>query len=277
MISSGMEKTAVDVRGGDDGGAAAQDIDLVRDLLDNELVDRRREPMGRVDGIILSVADGSPPRVVCIVSDMILAVERASRPLGRMSRAIARWWGVRRGRPVRIPWKKVVRVGLDTVLDMHVDETDERAWEHWLRDHIVHYLPSLKPKKKDDQQEHAREEFDPPPPAPPPVPGSKRVRLHWLLGREVVDSNGDRVGHFEEAHARIVAGQCLVQEYLLGQTGMLERLSIADLSMLPIRMLGGRRTAHGYHVPWDQMDLSNPKKPRLRCTCQQLRAVQSGK
>ena len=63
-MTAEMEKREIDVR------VAGGDVDLVRDLLDKQLVDRRHEPMGRVDGVVLTFADGEQPRVTSLESGM---------------------------------------------------------------------------------------------------------------------------------------------------------------------------------------------------------------
>ena len=42
------------------------DIDLVRDVLDKQLVDLHEKRMGKADGVILVLEGDGPPRVKCI-------------------------------------------------------------------------------------------------------------------------------------------------------------------------------------------------------------------
>src|SRR3569833_3022295 len=97
MSLSGKGLNTIDVPGGDT-------VYLVRDLLDEQLVDRQGNPMGRVDGIVLSIAEGRAPRVTCVESGMVVAASRVNRLAGRWVRAAARRWGLSRGRAVRIGW-----------------------------------------------------------------------------------------------------------------------------------------------------------------------------
>ena|SRR2546426_8888102 len=103
---------------------------------------------------------------------------------------------------------------------------------------------------------------------------TRRIRLHKLLNHDVLDTAGRHAGRIEEVRATVRGGECLVEEYLLGSEGLLERLSIADMAMLLLRPLGGGRPPRGHHVPWHQMDLSDPDRPRLRCTIDQLKSMQ---
>jgi hypothetical protein len=149
--ASGMEASVIDVRGAGGG------VHLVRDLLDKQLVDNRYDPVGRADGVILLVADGSQPRVTCIECGITVSTARLSRRLERWVRAAARRWGLRRGRPTRIPWSKVKKVGIETELDLQADFTPALVWEQWLWEHVVRHIPSLKPRKK---QKHGEERRD---------------------------------------------------------------------------------------------------------------------
>jgi hypothetical protein len=65
----------------------------------------------------------------------------------------------------------------------------------------------------------------------------------------------------------------VVEEFLLGRGGLLERLSVADLSLVPLRLLGARHAGDGLRISWQQMDLSDPARPRLRCRCDDLKVM----
>ena len=149
--ASGMESAAVDVRG------AGGELNLVRDLLDDQLVDNRHDPLGRVDGLILTVVEGHQPRVTCIEVGITVSAGRLNRRVERWVSAVARRWGLRRGRPTRIPCSKVKKVGLETELDVLADQT-VLVWEHWLRERVVRHIPSLKPRNKDKNSEEKHDD-----------------------------------------------------------------------------------------------------------------------
>jgi hypothetical protein len=256
---SGMQAQTIDVRG------AGGELHVVRDLLDKQLVDRHHDPLGRADGLIMVVADGAPPRLATVESGIGVLGDRLGRPAGRCVRAVARWWGLRRGVPLRIRWAQVVKVGIEVELDLDASATPALAWEHWLDEHVVRYVPSLKPadKKKHAPHDDAKAET---PPAPPgnAVPRGKRIRIHKLLNRRVLDAGGKPVGRIEELRARVRDGACVVEEYVLGREGLMERLSVSELSLVALGALGARRGFTGQRVAWEQMDLSDPHRPRLR-------------
>ena len=97
---------------------------------------------------------------------------------------------------------------------------------------------------------------------------SREVRVELLMGREVHDSDGRRVGHLEEIRSRHVEGEHRVTHYLVGAAALLERLAVHAASVL-----GFSREPRGYVVRWDQMDLSDPEHPRTTCPIEDLRPM----
>jgi sporulation protein YlmC with PRC-barrel domain len=77
-------------------------VDLVRDVLDQPVVDRHGRSMGRVDGIVLDVRDGAPPRVVSLAIGPSILGRRLGAAAGRWAAAIEQACGVAEGRPVEI-------------------------------------------------------------------------------------------------------------------------------------------------------------------------------
>jgi hypothetical protein len=92
---------------------------------------------------------------------------------------------------------------------------------------------------------------------------ARELRIEQLLGREVLGANHQRIGHIEEFRAERRGAGCVAAEVIVGMRGLLERLD------LHARMLLGRKR-NGYVVRWDQLDLSDPRKPRLRCPVNEL-------
>lgn len=111
-------------------------LDLARDVLDKQLLDRDGRPFGKVDGIVLELRDDAPPRVAA------LEVGAATR-IARLPRWIARW--VRplatRARATRISKDAVMAVAKDIRVD--VDATRTAAWrvERWLVERVVARIP----------------------------------------------------------------------------------------------------------------------------------------
>lgn len=94
---------------------------------------------------------------------------------------------------------------------------------------------------------------------------TREVHLELLLGRAVHDANGERVGEIEEVRVDTGAGEWQVQEYITGPIGALERLASAELGLWLVGLLGGGKSPAGYRIPWQQLDLTDPRHPRVRC------------
>jgi len=114
---------------------------VVRDILDKQLLDRGRRKMGKVDGIIVEVRDGKPPRLAFVE---VGGVTLARRLHPRLARYVARWkrmWDKRSEEAYRIPWAKVRDIGIDVELDVDAEETPALAWEKWLGKNIIGKIP----------------------------------------------------------------------------------------------------------------------------------------
>jgi hypothetical protein len=105
----------------------------------------------------------------------------------------------------------------------------------------------------------------------------KRRLLHLerLLGKKVYDSNGQLAGKIEEIRAQRAGDKLLIQEYILGRAGLLQRLSIPAISTLLLTFLGARSGAHSHNhkVRWDELDLSDISHPRMKVSREQLTPV----
>jgi hypothetical protein len=102
----------------------------------------------------------------------------------------------------------------------------------------------------------------------------RRVYLDTLLGQKVYDPAGQCAGRIEEVVARTENGQCIVEEFHLGRVGLLQRLSVAHFAERLIAFLGARSRAASHSAAWDQIDLTNPEHPRLRCLISDLKQIE---
>ena len=99
------------------------------EILDQQLLDRDRRHMGMVDGLVLEVAEGRPPRVTWILVGGVTLGRRLSPPISRLVVALARRWGGQRGKPWRIPWSAVREVEVDITVDLDARGTPALYWE----------------------------------------------------------------------------------------------------------------------------------------------------
>lgn len=117
---------------------------VIRDVLDNQLVDRNQRKMGKVDGIVAELRDGQPPRLAYIEVGMPTLARRLHPQCQRLVTAVQSRWGAKRGESFRIPWSKVRDVGIDVEVDVEAEETPALAYEHWLRDNIIRRIPGAR-------------------------------------------------------------------------------------------------------------------------------------
>lgn len=108
-------------------------MDLVRDVLDKEVVDRNGREMGRVDGMVLNVSDGRPPRVSAIELGPAVLGHRINPSLGRWIAGLEHALGIDEGRPLRIPWRDVLDVTDRLKVDRAFGETSAATLEARLR------------------------------------------------------------------------------------------------------------------------------------------------
>ena len=116
-------------------------MDIIRDVLDNQLVDRNQRNMGKVDGIVMELRDGEPPRLAYIEVGVTTLGKRINPRLAGWVGAIALKWGAKQSEPFRIPWSKVRDVGIDVEVDVEAQETPALAYEKWLSDRIITRIP----------------------------------------------------------------------------------------------------------------------------------------
>jgi sporulation protein YlmC with PRC-barrel domain len=90
------------------------------------------------------------------------------------------------------------------------------------------------------------------------------INVERLLGARVYDVDGERVGRIEEIRADRRENECLVESYLVGASAVVERLSAWTLIRPIKKLLRAREVVSVYRVDWQDMDLSDPERPRLR-------------
>jgi hypothetical protein len=102
-------------------------FELVRDVLDKQLLDAHGRPFGKVDGVVLDVRVGAAPRVVALE---VGAATRLARLPRWLTRPLARWTA--RATSTRIPRTAVLAVARE--VRVSVDATKTSAWrvERWL-------------------------------------------------------------------------------------------------------------------------------------------------
>lgn len=117
------------------------ELHVIRDVLDDQVIDHEKRKIGKVDGVIMILRKDSPPRLAYIEMGMSTLAHRLHPRLGRWVEALGRKWGVLHGKPFRIPWSKVRPLDIDVMVDLNADETPLLGWEKWLDKHIIERIP----------------------------------------------------------------------------------------------------------------------------------------
>ena len=93
------------------------------------------------------------------------------------------------------------------------------------------------------------------------------VHVELLFGKRVRDVNDKVAGRIESIRATWKGNACVVDEYHLGAAALMEKLGIT------LGKLIGVGSREPLRVPWNQLDLSNPERPRLKCTLDELKKM----
>lgn len=116
-------------------------MELGRDILDQQVTDREGTPIGRVDGIVLRLRDGRPPTIARLVIGGRTPLKRISPWLARGAERWRKRWGPAEREGFEVPWRQVLKVGIDVKVDVEAEQTPATAWERWVRDHIITRIP----------------------------------------------------------------------------------------------------------------------------------------
>ncbi|TIT25852.1 MAG: hypothetical protein E5W86_14135, partial [Mesorhizobium sp.] len=102
------------------------------------------------------------------------------------------------------------------------------------------------------------------------------VNLEHLAGRRVLSLRGKSVGHIEEIRAERDGDDLVVTEFHVGIFAAFERLSASAIGVAMLDLFGLRHRDCLYRIPWEKLDISDPTRPRLRCTLEQLSHMKAG-
>jgi sporulation protein YlmC with PRC-barrel domain len=116
-------------------------MELGQAILDQQVIDRHDQQMGKVDGVVVELRKDQPPRVAVLVIGGGTAAERVHPGWARWLLRWRRRWGPRNDGPLEIPWSKVLKIGVDVKVDVGAEPTSAMAWEHWIRDYVIGRIP----------------------------------------------------------------------------------------------------------------------------------------
>jgi hypothetical protein len=108
-------------------------VRLVHDLLDAQVLDREQRPTGKVDGILLELRPGRPPRIDALELGGAVIARRLHPRFGARAIRWSRRLGPAALHAVRVPWEAVRRIERREV-HLSIDATRTPLWtlEHWL-------------------------------------------------------------------------------------------------------------------------------------------------
>lgn len=119
-------------------------MNITHDILDLQVVDRRGQRLGKVDGVILELREGAPPRVAAIEIGPVTLLRRMHPGLAAWLQRLLLRYGPRTDGTLRIPWSLVTAIGVEVKVDLVADGTPARAWEEWLREHVIRRIPGTR-------------------------------------------------------------------------------------------------------------------------------------
>ena len=116
-------------------------IHLLHDVLDAQLIDRKEEKIGRVDGLELELREGRPPRVAAILVGGEVRAWRIGGWMRLLHHAMQALGSVRGPVTSRIPFRAVRVIGDTVTVDVIGDELDSGRTERWLAEHVIGRIP----------------------------------------------------------------------------------------------------------------------------------------
>jgi sporulation protein YlmC with PRC-barrel domain len=100
---------------------------------------------------------------------------------------------------------------------------------------------------------------------------AREVHIELLIQCCVVDQKGEKIGRITDICCEKKGGEWVVVEYLAA--GAVKLFSARGLALWLIHLFGGHHFVHGLRIPWEQLDLSDPDHPRLRCRRDELKRI----
>jgi sporulation protein YlmC with PRC-barrel domain len=89
------------------------------------------------------------------------------------------------------------------------------------------------------------------------------VQLEVVIGKKVRDADGRKAGRLEEVHGDWQGEHCVITHYEIATSAF----------TFVLRLLGMYGSIKKLVVPWDKIDWSDPKRPRLTCRIADLTLV----
>jgi sporulation protein YlmC with PRC-barrel domain len=101
----------------------------------------------------------------------------------------------------------------------------------------------------------------------------RELHLELLIGRKVFDPHGKIIGRLEEVRIEERDGEHVVSEFHVGKYAIFERLMGGPVGSSLLRLLGRGRAIRSLTIPWEILDLSNPRHLQTTRPAAELREV----
>ena len=108
-------------------------MDVVRDVLDKNVVDRNGREMGRVDGILIEQRPNQPVHLTAVLIGPAALGDRLHPAVGRVVHRIEKSFGIDEDRPARVAFAEIDEIGPRIRLRLTIGETAVAAVEQRLR------------------------------------------------------------------------------------------------------------------------------------------------
>lgn len=99
--------------------------------------------------------------------------------------------------------------------------------------------------------------------------GVRELHVERLIGRKIRDAAGRKLGRIEELVAEWQGTDLVVVEVHVGPGALLERL-IDLATLVPYSGALQRQLRHLRRIPWHQLDLSDPDRPKATVRREEL-------
>jgi hypothetical protein len=109
--------------------------------------------------------------------------------------------------------------------------------------------------------------------AKPPV----ELSVELLFGRDVRDADGEVLGQIADLCAGDEDGELVVRYYLVVPAQATYRISVRSLLLEVLKLFRLPLGGQGYRIPWDEMDLADPERPRVRLRKEQMERFVGGR
>ena len=110
---------------------------VVRDVLDQSVIDRNGREMGRVDGILIEQKPNEPAQLTAILIGPAALGDRLHPAVGRAVRRIEKSFGLDEDRPARVAFADIDEIETKIRLRLTISETAVAAVEQYLRSWLL--------------------------------------------------------------------------------------------------------------------------------------------